>query len=84
MTSPWAKASLHLSLLLGVESIPPKPHEVNVGSGERGVVQRTFRAHFYQSWNSVPQEKLSTEQDTIIFFFVKRIFNGLKEKLRNI
>lgn len=25
----------------------------------------------------------STEQDTVIFFFVKRIFNDLKEKLRS-
>lgn len=62
---PWAKASLDLALLLGVQLIPPKPDEVNVGRG-KVIPQRTFRAHLYQRWNSVPQGQLSTEQDTVI------------------
>lgn len=78
-TSGWGESGPTLEL--GVELIPPKPHGLNVGRCDSPKdVQGTL---LLMSGNTVSQGQFSTGQDTIIFFFVKRIFNGLKGKLNS-
>lgn len=64
-----------------MELIPPKPCGLNVGRCDSPKdVQGTLSP---MSGNTVSQGQFSTGQDIVIFFSVKRIFNGLKGKLRN-
>ena len=79
MTYPVAEASLDLPLEWGVELISPKVHGSSVG---RLFPAKDSKAHLPTSGYTVSGEQLATEQDTVIFFSMRRIFNGLKGKLR--
>lgn len=69
-----AGASLDLPLERGVELISLKAHGPSVERAEDS------RTRLPNSGYTVSGEQLAAEQDTVIFFSMRRIFNGLKVK----